>query len=93
MSREFVGGIIFWNWFSFNEWPFIIKKKEENYMNKRQAIQPSIGVPQSLLSHKKTPTDVHDDLIRIIPSQTSPLAMTTGQQKLTVDFPIPKPFV
>lgn len=64
------------------------KKKEKTmYPAKRQAMQAGIGVPADLLSYQKLPTDVHDDLIRIIPSQTSPLVVGSTIQKLTVDFP------
>jgi hypothetical protein len=63
------------------------EKRRNKQMSKRQAIQSSVGVPADLLSYQKVPTDVHDDLIRVIPSQTSPVVVGNGLQKLTVDFP------
>jgi len=54
---------------------------------KKQAVASSVGLPQDVLTFQKTPTDLHDDLIRVIPSQTSPITVTSSLQKITVDFP------
>jgi hypothetical protein len=47
----------------------------------------NLALPQDVMSYQKQPTDIKDDLIRIIPSQTSPLTVTSTSQKLTIDFP------
>lgn len=56
-------------------------------MAKRQVQQAPLALPQQLYTYTKQPTDVRDELIRIIPSQTSPLLVTGDGTKLTIDFP------